>query len=61
MVDIEFSLTEFEFAVRDLQWLKDHSREIYIDGDKRAVVAKDVDDYALEELENRGIKYRVIG
>lgn len=56
-VEIDWST----FPVRDLvELLKNHVSEIYIDGDKKVVVAHDPDEYVLEELENRGYRYRIV-
>ena len=57
---IAFSWSEEEFPIRDLEMIERHCRQVYIDGDSRRVVIKDADQYLLEELENRGIRYEVI-
>ena len=58
---VEFGWKETEFPIRDFELLERHSEEVVIDGDKRKVVIVEPDDFLLEELENRGIRYEVVG
>ena len=50
-----------DILLRDLvELLEPYTSEIIIDGDRKIIVAINPDEYVLEELENRGIKYRVL-
>ena len=56
---IAISTREPEFHVIDVKLLLEkHAKEAYIDRDRLIIV--DPDEFLLEELENRGIKYEVL-
>ena len=43
-----------------VELVRPHCKEIIIDGDRRTVIIVEPDEFLLEELENRGIKYEVV-
>jgi len=45
--------------ISELMWVSKHSDEVVIDGDEKAIIVKNPDDDLLEELDARGIKYRI--
>jgi len=50
-----------DIVLHDLiELVRPHCKEIIIDGDHRAIVIDEPDEFLLEELENRGIKYETI-
>jgi len=46
--------------ISELKWISKHSDEIVVDGDERAIIVKNPDDDLLEELEARGLEYRIV-
>ena len=58
-MEIAISFDDPEFQLRYLiEVVEGHAKDVFIDGDRRELIVVDPDEYLLEELENRGIKYR---
>jgi hypothetical protein len=58
---VVIDLSEEEFPIRDLvELVERHAKEVIIDGDRNELIIVEPDDYLLEELENRGISWRVV-
>jgi len=58
MRGIAIPFEEEEFKVRDLKLLEAKSAYVTLDGDKREIVVINPKPDLIEELENRGIKFR---
>ncbi|RLI80985.1 hypothetical protein DRP04_07095 [Archaeoglobales archaeon] len=59
---VEIGWAENNFLLRDIDELVSmHAKEAYIDGDKGILIIIDPDEFLLEELENRGIKFKKVG
>ena len=43
--------------VVDLEFISQNCREMYIDGDKRAIVVEEPNELLVEELESRGLEF----
>jgi len=55
---IAIPFSETEINVRDLfDLLDEHSESIVVDGDEQKILVENPDEYLLEELENRGVKF----
>ncbi len=53
---------DYSLQLRDLyELVMNHANQATVDGDRQILIIEDPDEYLLEELENRGIKYEVIG
>jgi len=46
--------------ISELKWISKHSDEVIVDGDRKAIIIKNPDDDLLEELDARGVEYRIV-
>jgi len=58
---VVFSWSEDEVPARDLALFAEHCDRVKIDGDSKTVTLVNPDDWVIEELENRGVEYRIYG
>lgn len=55
------SFSESEVPIGDaLKRFSKHADYLYLDGDMGCVVFVEPDDWLLEELENRGVNYKIL-
>jgi len=55
---VEIRWSDFEFKLRDIvELVEEHAKSAHLDGDKQILVIEEPDEFLLEELENRSVKY----